>query len=250
MKDISYKDFIPPIVLRLFRKLAIRFLKTNDQNHIIITQDLKHKYKCYSQYHEDLIIDSLMQCKDNGFYIDIGANDPIELSNTARFYQRGWSGINIEPNPELYRRLAESRKRDINLNIGIGEKETELTFYNVSAHTLSSFNKQAAIRAAKEFHEHLVGEQKIKIQPLRHIFAAYTGGREVDFMSVDAEGYDYIVLKSNDWQKFRPKIVMVEMNKDYDNINKLLNCLDYELFFYNQTNGIFIDKNTDISAPK
>jgi len=61
-------------------------------------------------------------------------------------------------------------------------------------------------------------------------------------MSVDTEGYDYIVLDSNDWQKFRPRIVIVEMHKDYDSIANLMSGSNYELFFYNQTNGIFIDK--------
>ena len=156
VSSISYKDFIPPLALRLFKKLIIR----KNENLSAITEELKQKYKSYSLYYEDLIIDSLLSYKKNGFYIDIGANDPVKFNNTARFYQRGWCGINIEPNPELFKRLEEARKRDINLNIGVGEKETELTFYHISAHTLSSFNKQAAIKAARDFHERLVAENK------------------------------------------------------------------------------------------
>jgi len=75
--------------------------------------------KSSSQYYEDLIIDRLLNHKKNGIYLDIGANDPDILSNTKRFYDRGWSGVNIEPDTELYNKLLKHRSRDINLNIGI-----------------------------------------------------------------------------------------------------------------------------------
>ena len=62
-----------------------------------------------------------------GFYIDVGANDPIIYSTTKSFYDKGWNGINIEPLPDKYKLLTIFRKRDINLQIGIGNKEGNMT---------------------------------------------------------------------------------------------------------------------------
>src|SRR5579864_1383027 len=74
----------------------------------------------YSQYKEDLWIDRMLGYKKNGFYIDIGASDPNYLNNTKKFYEKGWKGLNVEPNPSTFRKLKEDRDRDINLNVGVG----------------------------------------------------------------------------------------------------------------------------------
>ena len=83
----------------------------------------------FSQLGEDLIIDRYLVRKKKGFYIDIGAGDGNRFSNAKRFYKKGWRGINIEPNPGSYKKLLKKRNKDVNLNIGVGEIETELTFY-------------------------------------------------------------------------------------------------------------------------
>ncbi len=96
----------------------------------------------YSQHREDMLIDSLLKNKKNGFYVDVGANNPIGFNNTKRFYDKGWSGINIEPNIRGYKLFLEQRKRDINLNIGISKKEGNLTFYEMEPDMLSTFSKK------------------------------------------------------------------------------------------------------------
>ena len=81
------------------------------------------KFISYSQHLEDLVLYSIFYDVKNGFYIDVGAHDPNFISVTKAFYLLGWYGINIEPLPEKYKALQSSRKRDINLNLGIGEKK-------------------------------------------------------------------------------------------------------------------------------
>lgn len=198
----------------------------------------------YSQYQEDLIIDSLLSSKNKGFYIDIGANDPDVLSNTKRFYLKGWSGINIEPNPNLYNKLVASRPKDINLNYGVSSSKGVLTFYVMSADTLSSFDKKAAIESGKLHGATLVDEIMVNTLPLTDVFNNYVHS-QVDFMSVDTEGYDLIVLDSNDWTKFRPYAVMVEVNQNDSEIVRFMEGKDYLLIYNNHTNGIFIDTMAD-----
>ena len=76
----------------------------------------------YAQNLEDVILNRLFRGKETGFYIDVGACYPVEMSVTKYFYDLGWNGINIEPMPSCYRKLQEERPKDINLNLAVGKK--------------------------------------------------------------------------------------------------------------------------------
>jgi len=104
----------------------------------------------FSQKSEDILIDRNLGFPKNGFYVDIGANDPSFLNNTKRFYDRGWSGINIEPNHKKYSKLCEFRRRDINLNIALADCPEGFIYFNV-------FNSDAASTACKEQVEENIG---------------------------------------------------------------------------------------------
>ncbi len=203
---------------------------------------MKSGLTTYSQYKEDLVVDALLSHKRHGFYVDIGANDPDATNNTRLFYNRGWHGINIEPEPIPFARLCARRDRDLNLNVGIGSEAGIMTFYRMSADTLSSFNKQAALQAGKLYGERLVSEKQTPVLRLIDIFESHIRGMTIDFMSVDAEGYDLAVLKSNDWNRFRPSLMIVEINVEGDAIIQFLQQHDYIMVFDNRTNGIFISK--------
>ena len=90
---------------------------------------MKKQFIMYSQDFEDWILYCAMMDIENGFYVDVGANDPCVLSVTKTFYDIGWSGINIEPLKEEYDKLCSDRPRDINLNIGAGAENGSLEFF-------------------------------------------------------------------------------------------------------------------------
>lgn len=234
-RKIKIADYVPKFVFRLQHMLIPKVQP------VYVHPELNS----YSQYQEDLIIDSLLSCKNKGFYIDIGANDPDILSNTKRFYLKGWSGINIEPNPSLYNKLVAIRSKDINLNYGVSSTKGALTFYVMSADTLSSFDKKAAVESGKLHGATLVNEMTVNTLSLTDVFNNYVQG-SVDFMSVDTEGYDLIVLGSNDWTKFRPYVVMVEVNQNDSEIVRFMVERDYLLIYNNHTNGIFIDCKAEV----
>ncbi len=94
-----------------------------------INSNKESNFISYSEYFEDLILYSIFYDVKNGFYIDIGANDPDDCSVTKAFYNLGWSGINIEPLPDKFKKLKEERKRDINLNIAVGDKKGNSRLY-------------------------------------------------------------------------------------------------------------------------
>src|SRR5688572_13866635 len=100
----------------------------------------------YSQCGEDLIVQYVFRRCGLLYptYMDIGAHNPFHLSNTAYFYAKGCRGINVEANPELFKKFQQHRPQDVNLNIGIGSEEEVLNFYVMEDATLSTFSKEEA----------------------------------------------------------------------------------------------------------
>lgn len=196
----------------------------------------------FSQNEEDIVIDNLLGNKPVGFYIDVGAYDPSRMSNTKRFYLRGWTGINIEPDPAKMKKFYKSRPRDINLNLGVANRDGKLTYYRFVPDTLSTFSKEVAENYKKEGLE-LVGAIKIKISKLSNIFEKYCKDRQIDFMSIDVEGYENEVLKGNNWKKFRPTIVCIEAGGNFEkDSEKLLIHAGYKKVCKNHNNLIFMLK--------
>lgn len=205
-----------------------------------------------SQKGEDLLIDKFFNHKKKGFYIDIGACHPKRLSNTKFFYDKGWYGVNVEPNPDRVKLFLRDRKRDINLNIGIGTVKKIAVFYELEHAGVSTFSKEEAYSLIKLGHK-LRRKMKIPMYRLEDIMKKYVKS-DIDFMSVDAEAMDLEVLKSNNWQKYRPKLLCVETidfvdiltspkenNDRRDNITIYLRGKDYEEIFSNGLNTFYMD---------
>jgi FkbM family methyltransferase len=167
-----------------------------------------------SQTGEDLIIESLLPNKEDGFYVDIGANHPIKFNNTLLFYKKGWTGINIEPNHSRMWLFKLLRKRDTNLNVGIGKTDSVMNFHIFKESTLSTFDDNAADKYIKMGHS-LDKTIRIPILPLKDILEKHAANKEIDVMSIDTEGFDMEVLESNDWNKFRPRFLIIE-TLEYD----------------------------------
>lgn len=197
----------------------------------------------HSQFGEDLVIDRLLGHPPSGTYVDVGASDPDFLSNTKRFYDRGWRGVNIEPHVGNFRKFLAARPHDSNLNIGVGPVAGVLDFYHFDPHQNSTFSVKEAERY-KSLGEKLVEVHKVMVEPLAAVLEKV--GRPIDFMSVDAEGIDLEVLQSNDWSRFRPRLVCVE-SADYEtrvedmNIHNFMRSVGYEQVYFNGCNGIWRD---------
>lgn len=203
--------------------------------------------KSYSQKKEDLIIDALLKNKKKGFYIDIGANDHKRFSNTKRFYDRGWNGINVEPHSKKYKLLLKYRPRDINLNLGISNKVGTLVFYSFEPDTLSTFSEEEANQYIASGYK-LVEKLTVPVETLEKALHQYLNDEQViDFISIDTEGHDFNVLLSNNWKKYRPRIICIESVKHISpqsslNENKYsdyLNKYGYKKVYENGLNAIY-----------
>jgi len=248
-KHINLREFVPPILVGPLNKIRCAIISSAAKEAADHVKNLVKPYACpalgsYSQFSEDLLIDLLFLSKDKGFYVDVGANDPAFNNNTKRLYDKGWCGINIEPGIEQLEKFTSSRRRDINLNIGVGPIKGKMIFYRVVGDsTLSSFDRKVAIKMAETYGLKVI-EEEVPVLRLVDIHDDYVKGNHVDFMSVDAEGFDLDVLKSNDWSKFRPSLVMAEVDSQYKEILEYMGSCNYLLIFNNNHNAIFLDKDT------
>jgi len=224
---IRLVDWIPPILVPPLMKIKARYnISLTDKGDSPIVPFVSPTLGSYSQFNEDLIIDLLFELK------------------RKRFYDKGWSGINIEPGKESFEKLCLSRPRDVNLNIGVGVARGTSTFYHIVENSqLSSFDKKLATVTAEKL-DMTMEETQIEVWRLVDIFEQYIEDKYVDFMSVDAEGLDLEVLQSNDWGRFRPAIVMVEIDKLYQDIIGYMKHRNYALIWNNEHNGIFVDEFT------
>lgn len=174
----------------------------------------KFRYKSsYSQEGEDAVLLGFYEGLKNykGYYVDIGAHHPYRFSNTIAFYKRGWRGINIEPNPSALKWFKLFRSKDINLNIGVGPELGNLTYYRFNEPALNGFSEEISNDRNEKTRYYIIDKLEIPVQPLSYVLDTYLpADQTIDFFSVDVEGFDLLVLQSNNWEKYSPKFVLVE----------------------------------------
>lgn len=169
--------------------------------------------RSWSQEGEDQILRRIFERQQSGFYVDVGAHHPMRFSNTYLFYKLGWSGINIDAMPGSMQAFHEMRPRDINLELGVGLEAMEKEYYIFNEPALNGFSKQLSMERERAHDIYKIIDVKtIKIEPLAQILDSNLKyDQNIDFLSVDVEGLDFEVLKSNNWNKYRPQYVLVEI---------------------------------------
>ncbi|MEM9395341.1 MAG: FkbM family methyltransferase [Pseudomonadota bacterium] len=163
----------------------------------------------YAQNFEDVLLRRALQDIEAGFYIDLGAFDPIEDSVTAWFYSEGWRGINVEPNPDFHARLMEQRPEDLNLQVAVSDGPGTLTLHLMDG--LSSAADEIVELHAAQGRD--VGRTvEVKTVSLDTILEEHANARTVDFLKVDIEGLEATVLNACKFEAVRPRIIVVEAN--------------------------------------
>lgn len=167
----------------------------------------------WSQEGEDRILFRIFERQVNGFYVDVGAHHPKRFSNTYLFYRRGWRGINIDAMPGSMGAFRRARSRDINLECGVGQSEETLTYHIFSDPALNGFSEELSKnRHNANTGASMIETRQVQVRPLADILGEHVEvDQTIDFMSVDVEGLDLDVLQSNDWIRFRPKLILVEV---------------------------------------
>ena len=204
----------------------------------------------YSEDMEDLIIDRLFGHLHGDYsgihYIDLGTLGGINSNNTYFFYIRGAQGILVEADSDLIEAIKNDRPRDIVINKAIYEKDGQtVSFYKCREDRALSSLKNIHIDKWKDELDLSLEETKVETISINSVFEMLDS--PCDILSVDIEGYDYKALKSLDYSRFRPKVIVVEMldkENDLEENEQIINLLEsnnYSLFCKTRPNGIFVD---------
>lgn len=144
-----------------------------------------------------------------GFYVDVGAWSPEVESVTLAFYERGWSGINIEPNAIFHSQLQRGRPRDKNLCVAVGAAEDRMTITLFDDSGLSTFDPDIAARHQQAGRPST--QQEVRVTTLANLLDQHLdSGQDLHFMKLDIEGLEYAALRGNNWARHRPWILVVE----------------------------------------
>jgi FkbM family methyltransferase len=206
----------------------------------------------YAQNYEDVMLWRALKNIENGFYIDVGAAWPDEDSVTKAFYDRGWRGINIEPNPSHYASLKIQRPRDINLKVAAGDKADTMSMNFLGESGLSTLIEEIANQHQASGWK--ITQKTVTVQTLQSICESYiSAGQVIHFLKIDVEGFEAEVLRGHDWIKYRPWIVLVEatspmtQRESYEAWEPILKKADYIFAYADGLNRYYVsqEKATD-----
>jgi FkbM family methyltransferase len=197
----------------------------------------------YSQNLEDVMLWRALKHVEQGFYVDVGANDPKFLSVTHAFYERGWHGINIDP--ATWALLNKERTRDINLEVAASAAEGKITFYEVSDSTLCTCDSALAEQYRQS--GQMVIERAVPSMTLNQILEKYANG-PIHFMNIDVEGAEVDVLRGLDLSTWRPWIILIEATipttkiPAFEQSESLIASSNYEFVYFDGLNRFYVAK--------
>jgi FkbM family methyltransferase len=197
----------------------------------------------YAQNLEDVMLWRALKDIEKGFYIDVGANDPVVDSVTKAFYERGWRGINVEPLPSHWRDLTADRPEDINLQCAAGESKGELRLWETDVRGWATASREVIEKHRSDGHE---GEfHTVPVLRLADICADHVTG-DIHFLKIDVEGFEKSVISGMDFTRFRPWIVVVEatvpnsMIENYQDWESIVLSNAYTLAYADGLNRFYI----------
>jgi FkbM family methyltransferase len=199
----------------------------------------------YAQNYEDVILWRALKHIENGFYIDVGANDPVIESVTKAFYDRGWRGINIEPLPSHYRDLVHQRPRDINLQCAAGANVGEIEVWECDIRGWATASAEVITQHSTRGYKGIF--HTVDLRPLRDICAEYVN-EDIHFLKIDVEGFEKTVIEGMDFIRFRPWILVIEATKPnsveevYFEWEELIISNDYNLAYADGLNRYYLAK--------
>lgn len=213
-KNLLFFIFISLILGTL---LFIKPMVFGNKNHQCpISRPMGNK-EYFSQFYEDYVLAYVFQNTEKGLFVDVGVNDPIIHNATHYFHQKGWHGINIEPNKELFNQILKARPDDINVNKAATNYKGSAKFYipGLGSGIASLNEKILQIRGGQN-------DRTINVETdnLNNILKEHSV-TDIDFIKIDVEGAESKVIEGLDLKKYRPKILVLESESPYRSLRIL-----------------------------
>ena len=162
----------------------------------------------FSQTDEESIINRYFDGKSDGFYVDIGAGDAVEFSNTYALYLQGWHGILVEPYPRYKKDILEKRPKDKLCAKVITDRVGEAEMWDTA---------MLGTIIGDDYKEHPLRKDGIMRTPysvpcytMKEFLEEYPEAKEPDFCSIDIETGEEALLKCTDFTVFKPKLICIE----------------------------------------
>ncbi|MEA5459186.1 FkbM family methyltransferase [Arcicella sp. LKC2W] len=201
----------------------------------------------FSQTGEEIIIQWILKDVKKGVYVDVGCHHPYKISNTFKLYLEGWRGIAIDANEDVIRKFKKARPEDISLLKAVSDVEQEVTFYKFKESEVNTIDEKTLKEWKKEWN--LESEVRMTTETLTKILDEnLPSNKNIDLLTIDVEGNDFNVLKSLNFDKYRPKLIVVELHKfdlstiQENEVYQFLITKNYDLVSFATMNGYFLDK--------
>lgn len=216
----------------------------------LIHKKIISKKKFYSFSGVDIPINNIFRNKNNGLYLDVGCQHPINNNNTFLLYNKGWNGVNIDLDQDNIDLFNISRPNDENICAAVSSSSKEANLY--------FYHKKSPINTIEDkvlkFHEAKIEKiKKIKTTTLNKVLSSSKfKNKKFDLMSVDVEGHELDVFLGFDFEEYSPNIIIVEfldltlskIEIKNQNINNIFNSELYKFLIsknYTLINFIYAD---------
>ena len=174
----------------------------------------------YSQFGEDKILAEIFERKISGLCIEVGANDGVNDSTTMYFEKIGWKCILVEPNPILCK-LIRSLRNSTLIEVAASDKNGNTSLFVAEggerAHGVSTIESTEVALDKIKSYGFTYNEVQVKTKTLNEILDSLKIDREIDFISIDVEGHELKVLEGFSLERWKPVVILVEDNSNYNN---------------------------------
>ena len=186
----------------------------------------------WSQYGEDIVLDRVLNLRRAGFFVDVGCYHPVKYNNTYKLYRRGWRGINIDLDAIKIDAFNLRRPQDANIVAAVSDVEQTVPLGSTGFYTVTS-SIDAETVARLKARGQSIRVQHIRTRTLTGILddTAYRN-RPIDVLSVDVEGHELPVLRSLDFARYQPKVIIAESHQ-----RQLEEILQSDLYRFLQESG-------------
>ena len=199
----------------------------------------------YAQNFEDVMLWRALGHVSDGFYIDIGAQDPLIDSVSLAFYERGWRGISVEPTAHYATLLRQQRPGDKVVQAAVGDEPGILPLFEIADTGLTTLDREIAAQHRER--GFVVHETTAPVVTLSSLFVA-AGCDDIHWLKVDVEGFEYQALNSWGDSPARPWVVVVESTlpltqiRSHDMWEPLLLDRGYTFAYFDGLNRYYVSE--------
>ncbi|WP_421873076.1 FkbM family methyltransferase [Nitratireductor rhodophyticola] len=199
----------------------------------------------YAQNFEDVILWRALKHVEKGFYIDVGAQDPVIESVSLAFYENGWRGVHVEADPHYAQLLREARPDEDVIEAAAGREDGEIEFFAVADTGLGTGDKNVA--RTHEADGRIVKPSRVRCMRFNQILDRY-GEQAIHWLKIDVEGMEESVIDGWGSSKVRPWVVVVESTfplttkQNHSTWEPKLFALGYEFCYFDGLNRFYVSK--------